>query len=217
VKIGQNDIDIERLPRALVGGLRREPVEELLRRVEWDYSQLCFEHEKLKEMGERRGPGHVEAPDVPQAEVAATIDEVEARPVRQGRPREPDELARIALAAAQRAAREMRESARDDCELMLKKARSRIQKLERDFERAKATNNAELEELDAMMSEIREQMRSALQTILPIAADAVSVAAPVPDQIDAADGALPDHASIGDVNAAANAGSAPAPLIRSDR
>lgn len=165
----------------------REPVEDLLRRVQSDYSQLYFEHKKLREALEQADPRPVEQSGQPRAETATTVDRLDPQPVRQSPAKDPDEFARLALAAAHRAARELRESARRDCELMLKKAHARVLKLERDFERLKNAN-AELEELDAMMHEIREQMRSALQAILPMPADAASVANPARAQTDLVDG-----------------------------
>lgn len=77
------------------------------------------------------------------------------------------EVVRHTLEVARRTSREMRESARQDCEAMLKKARDRTVKLEHDFERAKAERESELEQLDARVREIREQMRQALETFLP--------------------------------------------------
>ena len=48
-------IDLDGLPRTIGGGLKREPVEELLKRVQWEYSQLYYEHKRLKDELEQRG------------------------------------------------------------------------------------------------------------------------------------------------------------------
>ena len=50
---------------------------------------------------------------------------------------------------------------------MLKKARARITHMEREFERTKLSRATELEELDAMLGEIREQMRATLESLEP--------------------------------------------------
>lgn len=131
MRIGSNEIDVE-LPRALVGGLKQGPTEELLQRVALECAHLSDENTKLE----------------------AVVERLE------------HELARVALAAAQRSAHEMRESARRECELMLKKASSRTRKLERDLRHARVATDAELRELESLRREVCEQMRSALQTIL---------------------------------------------------
>jgi hypothetical protein len=48
-------IDLDGLPRTIGGGLKREPVEELLKRVQWEYSQLYYEHKRLKAELEQLG------------------------------------------------------------------------------------------------------------------------------------------------------------------
>src|SRR5579871_247819 len=50
-----DEIDLDGLPRALGGGLKREPVEELLKRVQWEYSQLYYELRAVKDELERGG------------------------------------------------------------------------------------------------------------------------------------------------------------------
>jgi hypothetical protein len=77
--------------------------------------------------------------------------------------REPDVLARLVLDAAQTAAHEMRESARRECELMLKKVGSHA----RELERLNASKEGELEEIDALRREIATRMRASLRSILP--------------------------------------------------
>ena len=99
------DADPQSLPRSF-RGYNRRATEELFRRVAWDYAVLAGEHRKLKTAAEAQPPA---APEQPQ-------------PARATRA-EFDEEAHLLLAAAQKAAREMRESARADCELALKKAK----------------------------------------------------------------------------------------------
>lgn len=159
MRIVPDEMDVK-LPRALFGGLKQGPTEELLRRVAQDYALLCDENRKLKAAIGRFEPRAIEPAVSPQPE-PAPAENVKS----QQAPREANELTRLVLAAA-RAAREMRESARRDCESMLKKASSRARDLERDAERAKAAREAELEELEALKRETCERMRASLQTIL---------------------------------------------------
>ena len=214
-------IDLEGLPRTIGGGLKREPVEELLKRVQWEYSQLYYEHKVLKDGLERSGGADLEPPAAPveapgsstttaaperddgpvarieralrgPVEIAPTAPEpptpaepAPAQPIAHAPHREVDDLARLVLASAHRASIELRESARRDCELMLKKTRERVVELERsferteakrtadlaeldrEFERVKAERTAELAELEELMSEIREQMKATLEVLIP--------------------------------------------------
>lgn len=82
-----------------------------------------------------------------------------------------DDVAHTLLALAQRAARELRETTRLECELMLKKARSHAERIERDVERERESVNAELEELQLLRWELREQMRSSLIALLRTCSD----------------------------------------------
>jgi hypothetical protein len=223
-------IDLEGLPRTIGGGLKREPVEELLKRVQWEYSQLYYEHKRLKTEFERRGgadravSGEVQLPsavseDQPAAPpapepaavkrvtrpdlddgpvarieralqakpsdavpVAPAIGPPDARPADRAPRKELDDLARLVLAAVQRTSVELRESARRDCELMLKKTRERAFELQRDaarttakrtaelveLEQTKAKRTLELGELEAMLREIREQMQATLEVLSPV-------------------------------------------------
>ena len=217
VQIGPNIINIDELPRARVGGLRPEPVEDLFNRVRWNYAQLEFDYQKLKEAFEQQRLPEAEHPGEPQTEVAATVEQVEDRPVDQPPRREPDELARITLAAAYRLAHEVRESARRDCELMLKKARIRAREFELDFERSKASRDAELAQLDASMLEIRERMRSALGSIVPAAPLAEHANGLEPNASSPpGDGLLSPDLLAGRNTTVAAAGSEPAPLARNE-
>src|SRR5690242_11707337 len=113
VGLEPDQIDVEGLPRAVGGGFEREAVEELLSRVQSEYAQLYEEHERLKDELDRRNG----ATDAPAAATPPT-------PVPAGRVAEPprrelDDLARVVLSSALRAARETREAARQECETML--------------------------------------------------------------------------------------------------
>ena len=263
MQIGPETIDIDDLPRARFGGLRPEVVEDLFRRVQWNYAQLEFELKKLKTTLEQQPLPQFEQPGDRQSELATSFEPAEERPLEQPapieepprdlaprvgqaegrlveqRPRtEPDELGRLFLAAALQAAREERESARHDADLMLKKARARTVELNREFEQAKALRQAELTErelefedakvlreselarLDVALREIRTRIRSALTSIVPVG----PVAEPAigndskPNQTDEPEVELPSQALLaGNGNTAAEVGSEPAPLAHSER
>jgi cell division septum initiation protein DivIVA len=154
VPLSPNEIDPELLPRASVGGFKRGPVEELLKRVAWDYRQLLHNNHELR--------GQL-------AELEARADELERqleRIEKEGRRKQPDELARQALAASQRAARELRESTRQECEVAIKKARTRAERIEQQFYQDNARAVAELRELEELRRAAVERLRSSLNAAL---------------------------------------------------
>lgn len=174
-----DEIDLDGLPRTIGGGLKREPVEELLQRVQWEYSQLYYEHKRVKaELSRRepesdpggaakeRAPAPGDATPAPP-EHASSRDPSAVPLAGSPRPRDYDELARFVLSAAHRASREMRESTRRECELALKKVRSRVADLESEYDQAIVASRTELERLESMLLEMREQMRSALEALRP--------------------------------------------------
>jgi len=193
LQIGQNEIHVE-LPRAMVGGLKKRNVEDVLLRIARDYKKLELENrglwETLEKLEAHPTPRHEETQaghsaagssaeitvfaEVLPPEPASTREAADASieselagppPVSHVR-REPDALASAVLSVAHRAALELRESTREECELMLKKARSRAERLERETERARSETVAELEQIRALKSELREHMRSSLQALL---------------------------------------------------
>ena len=104
------DADPKSLPHSFRGYDRRA-TEELFRRVAWDYAVLAGEHRKLKENGDA------------------------ARPHTGAARANPDDEAHSLLAAAHRAARELRESTRAECEQALRKANRRSAEIELEAER----------------------------------------------------------------------------------
>lgn len=141
------EIDPELLPRASVGGFKPGPVEELLKRVAWDYRQLLHDNRQLR--AELTG-------------LQARAEEFERQLEALQNRKTPDELARQAFAASQRAARELRESTRQECEETLKKARARAKRIEREHTRAEA----ELRELQELRRTVQERLRSSLLATL---------------------------------------------------
>ncbi len=206
MQIGPETIEIEELPRLRIGGLRPDVVENLFRRVQWNYAQLESDYRKLNEALEQLRDPQLELPleppsevppsegpsserpssAFPSSELPSSVEPQERRPGGQRPSLEHDELARRFLAAAQQAAHELRESARRDCELMLKKARARaielnsefehskalreakLVEVEREFEHSKAMREAELAALDSAVCEIRDEMMAALRSIVSV-------------------------------------------------
>ena len=142
------------LPRARVGGLKKDPVEQLLRRISHDFSSLQLENERLSSANERLAASN--------DRLSATVEKLESGPDRIG----AEERAEVLLAVAQRAARELRESTRSECELMIKKTRLRARKLDLELERDRARVRAEIDELWTVRRELRESMRISLHALL---------------------------------------------------
>src|SRR5579871_1026489 len=200
-----------------MGGLRPEPVAELIRRLTWDYAQLQVEYLKLKDATDETVED-VRQPRGRRAEAPAEAGESPERAAGRGRRAaaeassashtHPDELVRFALAAANREARELRESARADCEAMLHKAQMRTAKLERELQQLEKLREARLNELDRTLGALGEEIRTALQTILESAPEVAprlaAVTSPAPDEDR--DPAGPDREE--------TAPPAPVPLLR---
>jgi len=188
----EGEIHVE-LPRARLGGLQKGPVEDLLRRIARDYARLETENKKLwatlEQLGESTSAagelpdespapsagspesanGQVEAllPAQPAAENGLLHARLtEGQPIATGSRREADELATAVLELAHRAARDLRESTRQDCELMIKKTRERAETLQRELERSRELTAAEIEQMQALQREMREHMRASLQAVL---------------------------------------------------
>ena len=157
----ENDLEYVELPRTRIGGLKKGPVEKLLRRISQDFARLQLENDRLSAANERlsttnerlwAGVEHLEMRPEPQVQQAPT----EPRGV-------ADSPATVLLVAAQRAARELRESTRSECELTLKKARSHAMRLQFDLERERAEVRAEIDELRKVRRCIDESMRASLR------------------------------------------------------
>jgi DivIVA domain-containing protein len=155
-----DDIAAARLSRSRMGGYDVAETDELLRAVAWDYRRLLHEHQTL-------------ADDVSRinGEAAERANEIESLKAEVERRRHPDELARAVLDAAQRAARELRDTTRAECEAALKQARSRASEIETEVEQATASLRADLERLEHERERARELLQAALtaalQTVQP--------------------------------------------------
>jgi DivIVA domain-containing protein len=187
VPIKPEEINASKLPVA-VRGYQRQAVDEFLLRVAWDYRQATRAHENWakdekwlkervaeleselagrddqfarlqdaqrerfrQELQERSGPLMDEL-----ARLRNAVKEHEGR----------EELTRTLVATAQRTARELRESTRAECESMLKAAQRRAGEIEHDALAAVRRSAAEIERLRRVESDLKEQLRRTLESVL---------------------------------------------------
>jgi hypothetical protein len=174
------------LTRDALGGFKAGPTEDLLKRIAWDYRQLVHERDKLNETADvlRRRVDELEALQAEAQKgleeqrdklnetadvLRRRVDELEALYAeaqnRLEEQRDPTDVSRSLLVAAQRMARELRDSARRDSEAALKKARARAREIEAEAQRRHdATERAE-----RLGADIRRQLRATLDAILAAA------------------------------------------------
>jgi cell division initiation protein len=131
--IRPEDLNLSALPRSPLGHLKADAVGDLLQRAAWDYREALAQNQRLART--------VEELTKRVEELTAQIASLE---VAAARHKDPDELARTLLASAQRAAREERESARREAELVLKKAARRAKRVEEDARRHEEDRVTEL-------------------------------------------------------------------------
>jgi chromosome segregation ATPase len=162
------DLNLSAVPRNRLGQLKEEGVVELLQRAAWDYREALAEKQRLartvEELTQRTGE---------------LMEQVASLETAASRHREPDELARALLAAAQRTARESREIARQECEMMLKKAARRAETIEEDA----AGRAAEVARIEALQEQI---VAEATERAATITATAETEAASLLEQASAA-------------------------------
>ena len=166
VPLDPEQISLAGLPRDALGGYKSAPAEELFKRVAWDYRQLVHERDQLKNTADvlRRRV------DDAEARLTAPHEELD-------RQRDPDEFGRALLEAAQRRARELRESARSDGDATLKKARARARAIE---EAAHRRYEAALR-AQTVGADVRRHLQATLDVILNsghVGTETASVARP---------------------------------------
>ena len=151
VPLDPEQINLAGLPRDALGGYKAGPAEDLVKRVAWDYRQLVHERDKLNETADvlRRRT------DEAERELQTLREELD-------RQRDSDEIGRALLEAAQRRARELRESARSDSDATLKKARARARSIE---DRARRRYEAALR-AQKLGADVRRQLQATLDLIL---------------------------------------------------
>jgi cell division septum initiation protein DivIVA len=149
------DLDISAVARSPLGHLKADSVEQLLQRAAWAYREALAENQSL---------GHAVVDLTQRVEEltrqVASLEEATARY------KEREELTRTLLASAQRAAREERESARQEAELILKKAARREGQLEQKASRLEADRLSELARLEAWRDDTIARLRGTLEAIV---------------------------------------------------
>jgi cell division septum initiation protein DivIVA len=156
--LSPDEINASTLPQVRLGGFKPEATVELLRKVAWDYGLLFHENRKLTATVE----------ELRKAADELTSELEELRSANAAR-RDPDDASRAAIAAAQRAARELRESARRECELALKKAHRRAGAIEAEFERLNVgAAEAELHRVEKLQLEVRQRLEASLLSMLAL-------------------------------------------------
>ncbi|MGN6797547.1 MAG: DivIVA domain-containing protein [Gaiellaceae bacterium] len=185
--IRPEDIDPSKLPVAL-RGYDREATDELLKRVAWDYRQALRAHEeraendrrlaaRIEELEARLASQHDEFASAMagrdarvdtdaarqiaslEAEVALVRRKLQAHESRA-------ELTRVLLQTAQKAAREIRESARQDALAALRAAHRRAVKIEHDATASARHSVDEIERLRRLESDLRDRLRHTLQAVI---------------------------------------------------
>jgi cell division initiation protein len=158
MSIRPEDLTVSGLPRSnLPGGIKPDAAADLLQRVAWDFRAALTQNQQLdKVVGEQAR--RIE-------ELEAQIASLEADAARR---KDPDELSRRLLASAHRTAREEREEARRESELLLKKAERRAERIELEARRRLEGEILQLERLDTLRTELCSGLRSTLQAIVAL-------------------------------------------------
>jgi cell division septum initiation protein DivIVA len=145
------------LPRA-VRGYDTHATDELLKRVAWDYLQLQNTCRQLTAKLEQKDSS------TPAEEPAQTWSPVVPRA-------ETDDSARVLIAAAQGAAKELRRSAREECEIMLKKARARARAIEAAERRRVEHATAAIGQIQSAAAQLHARLQAALEAVIVGAGD----------------------------------------------
>jgi cell division septum initiation protein DivIVA len=188
--IRPEDIDPSKLPVSL-RGYDREATDELLKRVAWDYRQALRAQEERAD-NDRRLAEQVQALEARLASQELEFTRaLEARHSTE-EPKETEadrrvaaletelsllrrklhahesraELTRAVLQAAQRAARDVRESARQDAKAVLKAAERRAVKIEREANVSARHSVTEIERLRRLENDLRDRLRHTLQAVI---------------------------------------------------
>lgn len=148
--IRPEDLNLSALPRSPLGHLKAEAVAELLQRAAWDYGEALALNQRLA--------ATLEMLTQQVEELTAQVTSLEEAAARH---RDPDEVARTLLASA----REERESARREAELLLKKAARRAARIEREGARDVEGRMSELTRIKELREEVIAQFRATLAAI----------------------------------------------------
>jgi cell division septum initiation protein DivIVA len=141
------DLTISGLPRSpLPGGIKADAVADLVKRASADLRSARARIEQL------------------EAKVASLQADLSAR-------KDPYELGKAVLASAHQMADEQREAARQESELVLKKAEGRAVRIELDAQRRLDDGISQLEGLEAFRVELSGRLRSTLEAIVALGGD----------------------------------------------
>jgi cell division septum initiation protein DivIVA len=169
--LSPDEINASTLPQVRLGGFKPEATVALLRRIAWDYGLLFHENRKLTASVEEL-----------QKVADELTSEIEALRSANAPRRDPDDASRAAIAAAQRAARQLRESTRRDCELALKKARRRAGDIEAELERLSVgAAEAELRSVEELQADVRERLEAWLLSMLALVEAPTEAESPTAD------------------------------------
>jgi cell division septum initiation protein DivIVA len=144
------DLNLSALPRNRRGQLKEDALAELLQRAAWDYREVLAERQRLARTVEEL----TQRVDELTQQLAALEQDA-------SRHKSPDELARVLLFSAQRAAREEREAARQESVLMLKKAARRAARLETETARLRSLRA----EAERQVAEIAQSTLEKLESL----------------------------------------------------
>ncbi len=187
---GRDAIELPQLPKATVGGYRVEETNRVFLRMAWDLQTLQDEERRLRERvrdlererasatkeleqlrseledvgcaaAELQGAHTQLAAEHAQrtGEAIALREELERLRTRKG-------TSESALTAAQDAARQLRESARRDAELTLRKARMKAREILGRSEHERKALTSDIERLEALEAATRDKIRRFLESAL---------------------------------------------------
>jgi cell division septum initiation protein DivIVA len=153
--LSADSIENPHLPRARVGGYSVEATDEFLARVADEYRQLQRDRADLLTR---------------QADLERRLQKILLAVDSDGDPwlpgREPELPSTDLLAAAHRAAADLRAQARAECETMLKKARRRADSLEHEVEQVRKRSEHRVRELEETQRQARERLSSFLASMI---------------------------------------------------
>lgn len=185
--IKPEDINAENLPQG-VRGYQREATENLLKLVAWDYRRVIREHavdkEELQRLRTHNDQLETELqalrslldaqPADQQQQVSAQVAdrtaalraEVERLQTTLGRQAHRAQLSETLLESALRSARHLREETRAECDAILRAARRRAVEIEGEARRTVKHAGGEVERLQQMERDLREQLRRILESVI---------------------------------------------------
>ena len=187
MSIKPEEINAGKLPTA-VRGYQREATENLLKLVAWDYRRALRDRtavgedvERLKQQvqeleGEvdslrrqllRERQDHQTSFEQRLGDESSELRAENARLREQvAQDTHRQELTHTLLQSAMRSAREVREQARFECNALIRSARKRAVQIEEEARRSVRRSTGELDRLQRLERDLREQLRNTLQQVI---------------------------------------------------